>query len=114
MDDRNFAPIGKLYRLDASGQCTVADEGFIIVNGIAWSSDNRTMYVADTRRDVVYSYDFDMATGAIGEKRHGSPPRRSPDESMVQPSHRMEPIGAPMSAVAKLHNTIPMAASSRP
>ena len=27
------------------------------------------MYVADTRRDVVYSYDFDMATGAIGEKR---------------------------------------------
>jgi L-arabinonolactonase len=69
MDDRSFAPVGKLYRLDAPGQCTVADAGFIIVNGIAWSPDNRSMYVADTRRDVVYSYDFDMATGAIGGKR---------------------------------------------
>jgi L-arabinonolactonase len=69
LDDRRFAPIGKLYCLDASGQCTVADEHFIIVNGIAWSPDNRTMYVADTRREVVYAYDFDLATGAIGGKR---------------------------------------------
>jgi L-arabinonolactonase len=69
MDDLTFAPIGKLYRLDASGQCTVVDEHFIIVNGIAWSSDNRTMYVADTRREVVYAYDFDITTGAIGAKR---------------------------------------------
>jgi L-arabinonolactonase len=69
MDDRSFASIGKLYRLDASGECTAADEGFIIVNGIAWSVDNRTMYVADTRRDVVHAYDFDIATGTIAGKR---------------------------------------------
>src|SRR5262245_53628499 len=69
MDDQSFAPIGKLYCLDASGKWAVADEHFIIVNGIAWSPDNRTMYVADTRREVVYAYDFDVATGAIGRRR---------------------------------------------
>src|SRR5262245_46564232 len=69
MDDQSFAPVGKLYRLEPSGQCTVADEDFIIVNGIAWAPDNRTMYVADTRRDIVWAYDFDLPTGAIAGKR---------------------------------------------
>ena len=69
MDDRTFSPVGQLFRLDPSGRCTVADQGFIIVNGIAWSPDNLTMYVADTRREVVYAYDFDSATGEIGGKR---------------------------------------------
>jgi len=69
MDDQTFEPVGQLYRLRADGRCEVADQGFIITNGIAWSPDNRTMYVADTRRDVVYAYDFDIATGAIAGRR---------------------------------------------
>jgi L-arabinonolactonase len=69
MDDQTFEPVGQLYRLQPDGRCEAADQGFIIINGIAWSPDNRTMYVADTRRDVVYAYDFDISSGAIAARR---------------------------------------------
>jgi L-arabinonolactonase len=69
MDDKSFAPIGKLYRLAPNGDCRQMGEGFIIINGIAWSPDNRLMYVADSRREIVYAYDFDLATGEIAARR---------------------------------------------
>src|SRR4026207_2222163 len=68
-DARPFEPLGELYRLSPDGRCDVVDQGFIIVNGIAWSPDNRTMYVADTRRDIVYAYDFDISTGSAAGRR---------------------------------------------
>ncbi|HEX3218398.1 MAG TPA: SMP-30/gluconolactonase/LRE family protein [Aestuariivirgaceae bacterium] len=69
MDDQAFEPLGELYRLNPDGRCDVVDQGFIIINGIAWSPDNRTMYVADTRRDIVYAYDFDISTGSAAGRR---------------------------------------------
>lgn len=69
LDDRGFAPVDNLYRLDPDGSCRRMAEGFILVNGIAWSPDDRTMYVADSRREVVYAYDFDLASGRLGARR---------------------------------------------
>ena len=69
LDDRNFTPIGALYRLDADGACHRMADGFVLVNGIAWSPDDRTMYVADSRREVVHAWDFDIASGEIDNQR---------------------------------------------
>ena len=69
LDDRDFSPVGALYRLEPDGACRRMADGFVLVNGIAWSPDDRTMYVADSRREVVYAWDFDLAGGDIANRR---------------------------------------------
>jgi sugar lactone lactonase YvrE/DNA-binding IclR family transcriptional regulator len=59
---------GNLYRLDARTKLKRMVEEVTISNGLAWSPDNRTMYFADSGRYTVYAYDFDMATGELGER----------------------------------------------
>ena len=54
---------GILWRLDPDLTCHKIDQGFNVSNGLAWSPDNRTLYFADTRRDVVYAYDYDIESG---------------------------------------------------
>lgn len=44
-------------------------EGVIIPNGISWSSDNKTMYFADSPTKNVYAYDYDLDTGSISNRR---------------------------------------------
>lgn len=65
LDDRSFAPVGTLYRLGTDRRCTAMDDGFVLINGIAWSPDDRYMYAADSRREVVYRYEFDLGEGSI-------------------------------------------------
>ena len=60
---------GSLYRLDPDLTCHKMDTGITVSNGIAWSPDNKTMYYSDSRSRVCYNYDFDIATGAISNKR---------------------------------------------
>ena len=69
LDDSDFQPVGSLYRLDANYICQKLDGGFVLINGIAWSPDNKTMYVADSRREIVYQYDFSLADGTIENRR---------------------------------------------
>lgn len=40
-----------------------------IANGIAWSKDSSTMYLADSVRQLIFQYDFDLAAGQISNKR---------------------------------------------
>lgn len=69
MDLERTQRIGALYRFDAErGPATMA-EGFIISNGLAWSPDGRTMYHSDTRQDVIWAFDFDLAAGEIANRR---------------------------------------------
>ena len=35
----------------------------ILANGLAWSPDNRTLYLADTRHPAVWAFDFDLDSG---------------------------------------------------
>lgn len=69
LDDRDFSASGTLYRFGADHRMAAMDDGFVLVNGIAWSPDDRFMYVADSRREVVYRYDFSLADGEIAGRR---------------------------------------------
>jgi len=58
-----------LYRLDhESGQQKVVG-GLKISNGLCWSPDSSRMYHSDSPRNEIYVYDFDAATGQLGQRR---------------------------------------------
>jgi len=69
LDESETHETGALYCLDTDRQVTRKDTGYIVTNGPAWSPDGRTMYHNDTLKRVVYAFDFDPATGEIGNKR---------------------------------------------
>jgi sugar lactone lactonase YvrE len=70
MNEVDFVtPDGALYRLDPDGSLHTMEVGIPVSNGIGWSPDNRTMYFTDTMRQVILAYDFDPATGGIGNRR---------------------------------------------
>lgn len=55
-------------------------------NGIAWSLDGRTMYYIDSPRRIVDAFDFDLASGAISNRRDAivvPPPMGWPDGCTV-------------------------------
>jgi len=62
-------PSGALYRFGASGECVRHEAGFAVTNGPTWSRDERTMYLNDTTKGVVYAFDFDPASGTPSNRR---------------------------------------------
>jgi len=44
-------------------------EGITVSNGLAWSPNGRTLYWSDTAAHTVYAFDFDIASGGIGNRR---------------------------------------------
>ena len=67
--DRPIEFVGALYRLDPDLSVHRTIEGVGCSNGLAWSPDSRTMYFADSHAGAVWAYDFDLATGAIANRR---------------------------------------------
>jgi D-xylonolactonase len=61
--------LGKLIRIDTDGQAHVVDEGFHLANGLAFSPDDKTLYFTDSAERRIYAYDYNRATGAIGNRR---------------------------------------------
>jgi L-arabinonolactonase len=60
---------GMLHRVEVDGSSTVTRDGIGVSNGLAFSPDGRTMYWADTKRDTVWAYDYDVDAGeATGER----------------------------------------------
>jgi sugar lactone lactonase YvrE len=58
-----------LWRLEAGGDPSLMQDGLTVGNGIAWSPDDRSMYLADTPTGVVWQYDFDLTGGEIANQR---------------------------------------------
>lgn len=60
---------GSLYVLDRNLRCRKVLDDLVTPNGIAWSSDGATMYLADTRRGHIHAFAFDVMAGTLGERR---------------------------------------------
>jgi len=60
---------GVLYRLELDGSCTPVLSGLTISNGIGWSPDGTTMYLADSGTGCVDAFEFDGATGTLSGRR---------------------------------------------
>lgn len=58
-----------LYRLDVDGRTELMLDGLTTSNGLDWSPDSRTMYLADSGPRVVHAFDFDADRGAISNGR---------------------------------------------
>lgn len=56
-------PDGSLYRLDSQGELSIILRQITVPNGLAWSPDGSTMYFADTRRHVIFQFDYDIDDG---------------------------------------------------
>ena len=73
-------PEGSLYRLDPDSSVHMVETGLTISNGIGWSPDNKLLYLTDSPLHMIYAYDFDVAAGAIENRR---PFIHTPDEEGV-------------------------------
>jgi sugar lactone lactonase YvrE len=60
---------GLLHRVEADGTAITIRSGIGVTNGLAFAPDGRTMYFADTRRDTVWAYDYDVSTGEATNER---------------------------------------------
>lgn len=60
---------GKLFRLDPDGTLHEMASGFDVPNGLGWSPAADAFYLVDTVPRLLYRYDCDPASGAIGRRR---------------------------------------------
>ena len=67
--DDHRAGGGAMYRLDRDGQTTLMLSGLTISNGLGWSVDGRTMYLADSGPGVVHAFAFDGERGTLSDRR---------------------------------------------
>ncbi len=69
MADDHHTGGGALYRLDRDGRIQQVMDGLTISNGLGWSPDGATMYLADSGPRVVRAYDVDGDSGALAGER---------------------------------------------
>jgi sugar lactone lactonase YvrE len=60
---------GALYRLGRDGHTEQMLDGLTISNGLGWSPDGGTMYLADTIPRVIHAFAFDGDRGTISDGR---------------------------------------------
>jgi sugar lactone lactonase YvrE len=60
---------GALYRLDLDGTVSTVLDGLSISNGLGWSPDDRTVYLADSGLGLVWAFDYDLGSGAFSRQR---------------------------------------------
>ena len=73
-------PKGRLYRLDPDGTLTQMEQHMTISNGLGWSPDNKTFYYTDGLKYRIYQYEYDLASGAISNRKTFVQLQKSPIE----------------------------------
>jgi len=61
------APIGRVYRVDKLKKVTQVASGLAFPNGVAFSADGKTLFVAESQKYQVLKYPV-KADGSLGEK----------------------------------------------
>jgi sugar lactone lactonase YvrE len=70
MDEEQLSrPIATLFRLDPDLSLHRVVEDLVVSNGLAWTTDGRTMYHSDSKGPVVWAYDYDPDGGAVSNRR---------------------------------------------
>ena len=67
--DDHRAGGGALYRLDRDGTVGRVLDALTISNGLGWSPDGGTMYLADSGTRTITAFAFDGESGAISQER---------------------------------------------
>lgn len=61
---------GKLYALDpGTTELRQIDDDIFLANGPCWSPDDKTFYHADSLRNQIFAYDYDIETGTVSGRR---------------------------------------------
>ncbi len=60
---------GALHMLGADWQPHVALTGLTLPNGLGWTADGSTFYLVDSLQQVIFAFDFDVASGALSGQR---------------------------------------------
>ncbi|OWF42469.1 Regucalcin [Mizuhopecten yessoensis] len=60
---------GKLYCLDSDGSFHKHLDKLNVSNGLAWTSDHRTMYFIDSIPGQIMAFDYDVTSGNISNRR---------------------------------------------
>ncbi|MCP4401467.1 MAG: SMP-30/gluconolactonase/LRE family protein [bacterium] len=70
LNEQDFTkPHGSLYRLDADLSIHKIDDGYATTNGIGFSLDGRTLYVAESFAHRIIAHDYDPDTGTVSNRR---------------------------------------------
>ena len=61
--------IGKLYKVDIDKNISVVEEDLGIPNTFIWSPDNKLFYFTDTLNGKILSYNFELESGELSNKK---------------------------------------------
>ena len=76
--------IGKLYKVDTNKKISIVEEELGIPNTFVWSPDNKNFYFTDTLNGTILSYDFELESGELFNKKNFATfDRGHPDGSTI-------------------------------
>ena len=69
MDKRLAGPNGRMWQVSDAGTALVQDGEIFLPNAISWSPDGGTVYFGDSHTNLIFAYDYDIASGAVSNRR---------------------------------------------
>ena len=76
--------VGKLYKVDTNKKISVIEEDLGIPNTFVWSPDNKNFYFTDTLNGTILSYNFELESGELSNKKNFATfDRGHPDGSTI-------------------------------
>ena len=69
MEEAGDPEPGPLYAYTGATGLAEQPDRALITNGLCWSRDGRTMFLAHSKEHTIYRYDFDLAQGRISNRR---------------------------------------------